>query len=175
MTQPVVQATVGLTFHLPEPVLTSTRPMNASARRTPRVWTLIPMKGSGQRLLGACPPKPIPPAASRFDDLRIAFHPLRHRRQWHFERPAKVSELIQRGRLDPPTVEMAGNEPVAFRSAKRLSQYLVRDPVQGVMDVLVAAPSLGQLRDDSESPTPGQQLNQSRRLTASFLHSPRGY
>jgi len=37
---------------------------------------------------------------------------------------------------------MAGNEPVAFRSAKRLGQHLVRDATQGIVEVLVTTASL---------------------------------
>ncbi len=107
----------------------------------PKVRAHTPMSGS-ERLLAACPPKPIPPAAGRFDRLPVALRPLGHRSQRPVELAAKVSELIQRGRLDPPTVEMPGNEPVAFRSAKRLGQHLVRDAIQGIVEVLVTAASL---------------------------------
>ena len=101
-----------------------------------------PGESGSERLLAACPPQPIPPAAGRFDRLPVALRPLGHRHQQHVERAAEVSELIQRGRLDPPTVEVAGNEPVTFRSAKRLGQHLVRDAIQGIVEVLVTAASL---------------------------------
>lgn len=112
-----------------------------------------PGESGSERLLAACPPQPIPPAAGRFDRLPVALRPLGRRHQQHVERAAEVSELIQRGRLDPPTVEVAGNEPVAFRSAKRLGQHLVRDAIQGIVEVLVTAASLKEPGKHSERPT----------------------
>ncbi len=98
--------------------------------------------GRSERLLAAGPPQPIPPATGRFDHLPVALRPIGHRGQRHVKRAAQVSELIQRGRLNPITVQVASNESVAFCSAERLGQYLVRDAIQGIVEVLVATASL---------------------------------
>lgn len=47
---------------------------------------------------------------------------------------------------------MTGNEPIALGPTKRLGQYLVGNAVQGVVEVLVAASTLGELRYHPEHP-----------------------
>jgi len=50
----------------------------------------------------------------------------------------RSSSLSERGGLDPVLVEVAADEPVAFGSAKRLREDLVRNAIKGPVEVLVA-------------------------------------
>jgi hypothetical protein len=59
------------------------------------------------------------------------------------ERPAEVGEFVEGGRLDMARVETANDESVSFCPSERVGEDLVRDAVEGIVEVLVAATALG--------------------------------
>ncbi len=70
----------------------------------------------------------------------------------------RVGELVEGGRLDPDGVATSNDEAVAFGSAGRLGQDLVRDPTEGLVKVLVTTTAALQFSEHGQGPSPGQQL-----------------
>jgi hypothetical protein len=60
-------------------------------------------------------------------------------KRWDVEGSAQFGELIQSGRLDPPVIQIAGYQAITFGSSESVSEHLVRDAVEGIIEFLVAA------------------------------------
>jgi hypothetical protein len=56
------------------------------------------------------------------------------------ERPAEVGQLVESGGVDTARIEVAQNQAVTFSPSKRVDEHLVRDTVEGFVEVLVPAP-----------------------------------
>ena len=104
----------------------------------PRLFRSAVRRGMGGRPSIARSAKVIPALTGHVDRLPVGVDPLAHGSEEQFKRSAETGQLIQRGRLDSPVVEMARDEPVTFAATRRLGEYFVRDAVEGVVKVLVA-------------------------------------
>ena len=52
---------------------------------------------------------------------------------------AKIGELVEGGGVDPAGIEVTCDKAVAFGSSKGVSQHFVRNPIDGIIEFLVAA------------------------------------
>ena len=93
----------------------------------------------------------------------VALDPILEGSERLVEGPAEFGELVKRGRLNATRVDVTHDQAVAFSSPKGVGEHFVGDAVEGAIEVLVAASSVGKLRKHSESPTPAEQLNELRR------------
>jgi hypothetical protein len=93
--------------------------------------------------------------------------------KWIVKGPGQIRKFIQHRSLYAFGIEVANNEPVTLRSSECLSEDLVGDPVQGIVEVLVAAPAVRELSEYCEGPSPIEQLDEAMRSleTAHTNHS----
>jgi hypothetical protein len=87
-----------------------------------------------------------------FNQIPVRVDPAPESSEWLFERSAEFGELIEGSGLDALGIEVAANQPVSLGASQRVSEDLVRDPLQRVVKVLVATPSLSQLGERCQSP-----------------------
>jgi hypothetical protein len=52
---------------------------------------------------------------------------------------AKIGELVEGGGVDPAGIEVTCDKAVAFGSSKGVGQHFVRNPIEGIIEFLVAA------------------------------------
>jgi hypothetical protein len=100
--------------------------------------------------------KLIPALAGRSDRPPVGVGPLSHRSERYVEGTAEVGQLIEGGSFDSAGIEMASDESVTLGPAKRVSQHLVGDAVEGVVEVLVSEATARKLSQYRESPTSGE-------------------
>ena len=55
---------------------------------------------------------------------------------------AEFGQVVEGGGLDPAGVEMTQNQAVAFSPSERVSEHLVRNAIERIVEVLVAAISV---------------------------------
>ena len=83
--------------------------------------------------------------------------------KWIVKGSGQIGKFIQHRSLYTLGIEVANNEPVTLRSSERLREDLVGDPVQGVVDVLIATPAVRELSAYSKGPSPIEQFDESVR------------
>jgi hypothetical protein len=79
-----------------------------------------------------------------FDLIPIRSGPPIERGKWFIERTAELSEPVEGSGLNPPTVHVAHDQSISFRSSERVGKNLVRDSTEGVVKLLVTTPAFGQ-------------------------------
>src|ERR1035441_604897 len=75
-------------------------------------------------------------------------------------RSAEVGELVEGCSAHSPRIEMPPDEAIALGASQRVGEHLVRDAIQGVMEVLVAEPPSIQLSEHHQSPASADQPDQ---------------
>lgn len=102
----------------------------------------------------------VPPYMRCLDGLPVGVDPSGECGKWLVERPTESSQLIERGGLDAAEIEPANNEAVTFSTAQRIGEDFVRDAVEGVIELLIAASRSGKLAQYGQGPTPGKQMDE---------------
>ena len=100
----------------------------------------------------------------------IGLDPLPENREGLVERPSQIRELVEGCGLDAFSVEVAGDQPVALGPPERLGEHFVGDPIQGVMELLVATTLICKLGKHGESPSTADQLDEFLRQLPSITH-----
>jgi len=77
---------------------------------------------------------------SSLDSVPVVIGPATKRSERLVERSPQVGELVERGGVDMFRVKLACDQPVAFCPSQRVGEDLVGDPVQGIVQVVVATP-----------------------------------
>jgi hypothetical protein len=97
-----------------------------------------------------------PTLPSFFDLGPVGIHPAVESTKRVFKGSSELGELIKGGRLHAAGIEVARDQAVAFGSAKRVGEHFVRDPVECIIEVLVAPTAIYELSQDRQGP-PGTE------------------
>src|ERR1700735_3150923 len=114
-----------------------------------------PAKGAAGTPSGLGSVRPV--ALSRFDHVPVSLDPPSERAKRLLKRSAEIGQHVQGCGVHSSCIDVPPDEAVALGASQRVREYLVRDAVQGTVEVLVAAASSGQLGEQHQSPAAADQ------------------
>ena len=103
----------------------------------------------------------------RFQFREMPLRPSAKRMQGIDQRSAEAGERIFHFRRDD-RVDFADDQPIAFQTAERLGEHLLRDAADGSAQFSVALRSVRQDLDDERGPFVGYSIEDDARRTLRF-------
>jgi hypothetical protein len=94
----------------------------------------------------------VPSPSGLFDLRPVGLAPSFERGKRFVEGSTELGQPVEGGGVDAAGVEMTHNQAVAFGSSQRVGEHFVRDPVEGIVEFLIAATPIHEFGEHGESP-----------------------
>lgn len=90
----------------------------------------------------------------------VKFDPQPKRSEWFIESPTNIGDLVEGRRFYAFRIEMATYQSVAFGPSQRLGENLERNPIQCLVNILIATALVRKLGQHSKGPPTADQSNE---------------